>query len=135
MEDSGDSDKEERSREGSSADHTTSPLDFISTVPVTFSFEVGLILMIEPETEEVVAEESDPPDTLNLNKGDSEAKITTSNILSHLRRSPDCDDLPLNSNLNTSPSSPRSAEVLTLNATCGEVTEDTMVRDPSQLER
>ena len=81
MADRGDNDNEERSMEGSSTDHKTSPLDFMSTVPITFSFELGLILMIEEEEEE--REEVDPPNTLNLNKGDSEAKITTSNTLSH----------------------------------------------------
>jgi hypothetical protein len=80
MADRGDSDKEERSMEGSSTDHTTSPLDFMSTVPITFSLELGLILMIEEEEER---EDDGPPNTLNLNKGDAEAKITTSNILSH----------------------------------------------------
>jgi hypothetical protein len=84
MADRGDNDNEERSMEGSSTDHTTSPLDFMSTVPITFSLELGLILMIEEEEEREDEEEDDgPPNTLNLNKGDAEAKITTSNILSH----------------------------------------------------
>jgi hypothetical protein len=133
MAESGDSDNEERSMEGSSTDHTTSPLDFISTVPTTFSLELGLILMIEEEEEEV-----DPPNTLNLNNGDAEAKITTSNILSHWRLSPDCDcdDLPLNVNLNTSPSVTAPEEELTFNSTWNEEDEGKeMIRESSQLDR
>jgi hypothetical protein len=129
--DTGDSDKEERSTEGIFTDHTATPLDFMSMVPITFNLEVGLILKIE---------EVDPPNTLNLNNGDAEAKMTTSNSLSHWRLSPDCEDLALNINLNISPSvtftpSPGAREEeLTLNATWEEE-EEMMTRDPSQLER
>ena len=117
IEESGDNDNEERSMEVSSTDHTTSPLDFISIVPITFNFEVGLILMIEEEEEGEVA----PPNTLNLNKGDSEAKIITSNALSHPRLSPDWEGLPRNMKRNTSPSltptlAGTRAEELTRNA-------------------
>jgi hypothetical protein len=142
VEESGDNDNEERSMEGSSTDHTTSPRDFMSMVPITFNLEVGLILMIEEDEEEDEEGEVDPPNTLNLNNGDAEAKITTSNILSHWRSSPDCEDLARNINLNTSPSvtftpSPGAREEeFTLNATWEEEEEEgVMTRDPSQLER
>ena len=93
----------------------------MSTVPVTFNFEEGLILRTGEE-ERVEEGEDDPPNTLSLNNGDSEPNTTTSKSLSHLRLSPGFDDLPRNSSLNASPSDtfvsePAVDEALTLIAT------------------
>ena len=81
IKETGDNESDARSMEGSSEDHITCPLDFRSILPITFNFDVGLILTIE---ELKIA----PSETLNLNKGDSEVKITTSSTLSHFRLSP-----------------------------------------------
>ena len=71
----------------------------ISTLPVNFNFEEGSNFTIEPE------EEIDWDSMFNLNKGDADETIVTSNNLSHFLLSIDCcEDFPLNDNLNTSPS-------------------------------
>jgi hypothetical protein len=96
----GEIDKEERSKEGLSTDQTASPLDCRSMVPMTFSFEFELILMIEE-----AVDRADPPMTLSFSNGESVARMVRSKFLSHFRFvSPDVSDLPLNTSLNTSPS-------------------------------
>jgi hypothetical protein len=91
--------KDERSIEGSSTDHTTTPPDWglRSMVPSTFNLEEGLTL---------IGVDVDPT-TVSLNEGDSEARMTVLKTLSHCRLlvSPrDIDGRPRNDTVNTSPS-------------------------------
>jgi hypothetical protein len=130
--DTGERDNEDRSIEGSSIDQVASPLDFRSMVPITFSLAVGLTL---------IGVEIDPT-TDSFNKGDSEAKITVSKILSHWRLSPAFPDRPRNSTLNTSPSltvlwpsDPDVEEELTLISSHEEEKEGVRSRRPSQVWR
>jgi hypothetical protein len=103
---------EDREIAGLSTDHTATPRDLLCTVPTTFSFEEGLILITDPPDDELELEEDDnPPNTLTLTTGDESSTITTSKLRSHSRSSASvapppevtADLLPLNDTVNLSP--------------------------------
>jgi hypothetical protein len=102
--------EEDRDIKGLSTDHVATPLDLVSTVPTTFSFEEGLILITEPPNE--LDDDDSPPTTLTVTTGERLSTIATSKFLSHSRSSPEDTDRPLSDTLKMSPTEmePRTKE-------------------------
>jgi hypothetical protein len=138
---------EDREIAGLSTDHTATPRDLLCTVPTTFSFEEGLILITDPPDDELELEEDDnPPNTLTLTTGDESSTITTSKLRSHSRSSASvapavapevtADLLPLNDTLNLSPREMEEEEEFTLIDTReGDAEERENTSNDSQLPR
>jgi hypothetical protein len=101
----GDSETNDKAIESSSTDHHTSPLDGMSTLPNSFSFDDGFIF--------------GPDSASNFTTGDWEARMESWMTFSQLLPSPgDTDDLPLITIWNTAPTA--AAEELAVTMMTGE---------------